>query len=159
VATCVAPPHASKNLQGTIIQGGHARLLENGARNSETTQFSTSVLVASTYSRPRRLGASPTFQPRPFDQLESLVYSDKKPGDASTRQLIVKSFHIPLKLYPTPAPLLPLTPGSYRMGHSRTGSTSTLIMSPVPESAPTLPHLHTTAFSPCALSSSRPSRL
>lgn len=85
--------------------------------------------------------------PRPFVQLASLMYSDKKPGDVPTRQLIVELFHILLELYPTPAPLLPPTPGFYRMGHSRAGSTSTLVMSPVPESAPTLPLPHTTAFS------------
>ena len=79
--------------------------------------------------------------PRPFIQLASLMYSDKKPRDVPTRQLIAELFHILLELYPTPGPLLPPI-------------TCTLPYGPRSCSvdldgchAPTLPQPHTTAFS------------
>ena len=108
------------------------------ARSSVTTRPSTSS-AASGHSRLR-----PLQLPTAFVQLASLVYSDEKPP---TWQLIAELFHILLELSPTPAPLVPPTPAFYRMGHSGAASTSTLVMSPVPESALTLPHPHTTAFS------------
>lgn len=38
--------------------------------------------------------------PTPFAQLVSLLYSDKKPGDIATRQLIIELLHILFDLYP-----------------------------------------------------------
>jgi len=140
-----------------IIQGGYARLLDRLNEMLEVEWREEQRDDPILYELLRCFKALSTSSigcfalrsscPRPFVQLASLMYSDKKPGDVPTRQLIVELFHILLELYPTPAPLLPPTPGFYRMGHSRAGSTSTLVMSPVPESAPTLPHPHTTAFS------------
>jgi hypothetical protein len=152
-----------------IIQGGYARLLDRLNEMLEVEWREEQRDDPILYELLRCFKALSTSSigcfalrsscPRPFVQLASLMYSDKKPGDVPTRQLIVELFHILLELYPTPAPLLPPTPGFYGMGRSRAGSTSTLVMSPVPESAPTLPHPHTTAFPSCALSSSHPGRL
>lgn len=55
----------------------------------------------------------------PFVQLISLLYSDKKPGDVATRQLMVELITMLIDLYP-PSSL----PGSPKMStHSRTRST------------------------------------
>lgn len=60
--------------------------------------------------------------PTPFVQLVSLLYSDKKPGDVATRQLIVELISSLFDLYPPsslPAPGSP-THGTY--GHARSHS-------------------------------------
>lgn len=41
--------------------------------------------------------------PTPFVQLISLLYSDKKPGDLCTRQLIVDLLQVLFEIYPTPS--------------------------------------------------------
>ena len=86
--------------------------------------------------------------PTPFAQLISLLYSDKKPGDVSTRQLIVELILLVFDLYPPSS--LPSNGSPVRsLGHSRSRSapweasssgvaSSTLI---------TLPAPHATTFS------------
>ena len=77
--------------------------------------------------------------PTPFVQLVSLLYSDKKPGEVATRQLIVELLLILFELYPpTSVPTKnPNRPGM--QGSSR-------VSSPAPNT-PTLPPPHTTFFS------------
>lgn len=75
--------------------------------------------------------------PRPFVQLASLMYSDKRPGDVATRRLIVELFLILFELYPCHAAATPpIAPNS---------STATLtnpMQAPFPLPAP-----HTSTFS------------
>lgn len=72
--------------------------------------------------------------PTPFVQLVSLLYSDKKPGEVATRQLIVELLLILFDLYPSNAP------SSKSTGHSDArGSPQS--------SSPTLPSPHTTFYS------------
>ena len=59
--------------------------------------------------------------PTPFDKLVSLLYSDKKPGDVPTRQLIMELLLILFELYPLSS--LPST-GSPVIGQSRSRSNS-----------------------------------
>ncbi|KAH9945049.1 armadillo-type protein [Epithele typhae] len=59
--------------------------------------------------------------PQPFDKLVSLLYSDKKPGDVPTRQLIVELLLFLFDLYPPSS--LPSV-GSPAPGHSRSRSRS-----------------------------------
>lgn len=82
--------------------------------------------------------------PRPFVQLVSLLYSDKKPGDACTRILIVELLILLTELYPTVA-ASPLPP--------RPSSALGLTTAPrlpegtVPKSEYPLPAPHTSLFS------------
>ncbi|KAF9007579.1 armadillo-type protein [Cyathus striatus] len=55
--------------------------------------------------------------PTPFVQLVKLLYSDKKPGDVATRQLIVELLLILFELYPPSA--LPSSGSNYVSGRSR----------------------------------------
>jgi len=86
--------------------------------------------------------------PTPFVQLVSLLYSDKKPGEIATRQLIVELLLLLFDLYPPSS--LPATsnkPGSLLSGQSRQReaweSESTLVAS----NLITLPPPHKTFFS------------
>ncbi|CAE6371852.1 unnamed protein product [Rhizoctonia solani] len=72
--------------------------------------------------------------PTPFVQLVSLLYSDKKPGDIGSRQLIVELLLILFEIYPPP----PRT--RERSNSSSTGTPS----SPPPQY--TLPAPHTTLY-------------
>ncbi|KAI0027501.1 armadillo-type protein [Vararia minispora EC-137] len=69
--------------------------------------------------------------PTPFVQLVALLYSDKKPGEVATRQLIVDLLLILFELYPASA--LP-TAGSSRLRQSKSDGIS-------------LPYPHTSLFS------------
>ncbi|QRV90145.1 GTPase-binding protein rid1 [Ceratobasidium sp. AG-Ba] len=73
--------------------------------------------------------------PTPFVQLVSLLYSDKKPGDICSRQLIVDMLLILFEIYPSAPPSVPPRPGS------AAGRTAT----PPPQY--TLPAPHTTLYS------------
>lgn len=85
-----------------------------------------------------------SFSPTPFAQLVSLLYSDKKPGDVASRQLIVELILILFELYPPSS--LPSTgsPHPGNMSHTRTrslpwendfnASSSNLITLPAPHS-------------------------
>ncbi|KAF5391700.1 hypothetical protein D9757_002552 [Collybiopsis confluens] len=53
-----------------------------------------------------------TSGPTPWVQLVKLLYSDKKPGEVATRQLIVELLHILFELYPSSA-----LPSSGRVSH------------------------------------------
>ncbi|KAF9243471.1 armadillo-type protein [Melanogaster broomeanus] len=69
--------------------------------------------------------------PTPFVQLISLLYSDKKPGDVATRQLIVELLLILFELYPSSS--LPSNGGRPRRETWRsTGSSSNHITLPTP---------------------------
>lgn len=69
--------------------------------------------------------------PTPFVQLISLLYSDKKPGDVATRQLIVELLLILFELYP--ASSLPSSGGRLRReAWESSGSSSNIITLPVP---------------------------
>ena len=97
---------------------------------------------------------------RPGPQVKYLIRAGEKVkesgrdesllGDVKIHVIFMPSaemFHTLLELSPTPTPLLPPTPAFYYMGHPHAVSTSTHVMSPVLEAAPTFPHPHTTAFS------------
>lgn len=69
--------------------------------------------------------------PTPFVQLISLLYSDKKPGDVATRQLIVELLLILFEIYP--ASSLPSSGGRLRReAWESSGSSSNIITLPVP---------------------------
>ncbi|KAF9223697.1 hypothetical protein BS17DRAFT_781078 [Gyrodon lividus] len=69
--------------------------------------------------------------PTPFVQLISLLYSDKKPGDIATRQLVVELLLILFEIYPTSS--LPSTSSRPRReAWESTGSSSNLITLPAP---------------------------
>lgn len=69
--------------------------------------------------------------PTPFVQLISLLYSDKKPGDVATRQLIVELLLILFEIYP--ASSLPSTGGRPRReAWDSSGSSSNVITFPAP---------------------------
>ncbi|KAG8776965.1 hypothetical protein FRC12_000609 [Ceratobasidium sp. 428] len=88
--------------------------------------------------------------PTPFVQLMSLLYSDKKPGDICSRQLIVDLLLILFEIYPPPAPSLPPRPTpTPTQTHTRTTSTSSALTPPTPTPTPqyTLPAPHTTLYS------------
>jgi hypothetical protein len=69
--------------------------------------------------------------PTPFAQLISLLYSDKKPGDVATRQLIVELLLILFEIYP--ASSLPSSGGRVRREAWETsGSSSNVVTFPVP---------------------------
>ncbi|KDQ57071.1 hypothetical protein JAAARDRAFT_157150 [Jaapia argillacea MUCL 33604] len=76
--------------------------------------------------------------PTPFAQLVSLLYSDKKPGDVATRQLIVELLLILFELYPPSS--LPNTTNQtlgarrYEPWETTTSLPSTLITLPAPHS-------------------------
>ncbi|CAE7176245.1 unnamed protein product [Rhizoctonia solani] len=75
--------------------------------------------------------------PTPFVQLISLLYSDKKPGDICSRQLIVELLLILFEIYPSPT-----------RGRSNSSSTGTpLAAPPSPPPQYTLPAPHTTLYS------------
>ncbi|KAG8752387.1 hypothetical protein FRC11_008402 [Ceratobasidium sp. 423] len=78
--------------------------------------------------------------PTPFVQLVSLLYSDKKPGDICSRQLIVELLLILFEIYPPP----PRTRG---WSNSSVPSTPTLAAPPSPPPQYTLPAPHTTLYS------------
>ncbi|CAG7849173.1 SubName: Full=Uncharacterized protein {ECO:0000313/EMBL:CCA68783.1} [Serendipita indica DSM 11827] len=83
--------------------------------------------------------------PRPFVQLISLLYSDKKPGDACSRILIVELLIILSELYPNP----PSSPPPERPS-SALGLTTTPRMgasTPLPHPQYPLPAPHTNLFS------------
>ncbi|KAF9477186.1 hypothetical protein BDN70DRAFT_811098 [Pholiota conissans] len=86
--------------------------------------------------------------PTPFVQLVTLIYSDKKPGEVATRQLIIELLLVLFELYPASA--LPAT------GHKVSASTSMLSRprepwqsqaSVVTSNLITLPAPHKTLFS------------
>ncbi|KDN40730.1 hypothetical protein RSAG8_07905, partial [Rhizoctonia solani AG-8 WAC10335] len=77
--------------------------------------------------------------PTSFVQLVSLLYSDKKPGDIGSRQLIVELLLILFEIYPPPPP----TRGR---SNSSSPGTSTLATSPSPPPQYTLPTPHTTLY-------------
>ncbi|KAI9439764.1 armadillo-type protein [Lactarius indigo] len=74
--------------------------------------------------------------PTPFAQLISLLYSDKKPGDVATRQLIVDLLMILFELYP-PSSLPSIGSVPPR----------TEVWETTPRSTITLPHPHRTLYS------------
>ncbi|KAH9167883.1 armadillo-type protein [Lactarius sanguifluus] len=74
--------------------------------------------------------------PTPFAQLVSLLYSDKKPGDVATRQLIVDLLMILFELYP-PSSLPSIGSVPQR----------TEVWETTPRSTITLPHPHRTLYS------------
>ncbi|KAH9041609.1 armadillo-type protein [Lactarius pseudohatsudake] len=74
--------------------------------------------------------------PTPFAQLVSLLYSDKKPGDVATRQLIVDLLMILFELYP-PSSLPSIGSVPPR----------TEVWETTPRSTITLPHPHRTLYS------------
>ncbi|CAE6363606.1 unnamed protein product [Rhizoctonia solani] len=75
--------------------------------------------------------------PTPFVQLVSLLYSDKKPGDIGSRQLIVELLLIIFEIYPQPA---------QTRGRSNSSAPSTAAP-PSPPPQYTLPTPHTTLYS------------
>ncbi|CAE6532960.1 unnamed protein product [Rhizoctonia solani] len=77
--------------------------------------------------------------PTPFVQLVSLLYSDKKPGDIGSRQLVVELLLILFEIYPPPPP----TRGR---SNSSAPSTPTFAAPPSPPPQYTLPAPHTTLF-------------
>ena len=69
--------------------------------------------------------------PTPFVQLISLLYSDKKPGEVATRQLIVELLLILFEIYPTSS--LPSSGGRLRReAWESSGSSSNVVTLPVP---------------------------
>ncbi|CAE6465493.1 hypothetical protein ACGC1H_002546 [Rhizoctonia solani] len=78
--------------------------------------------------------------PTPFVQLVSLLYSDKKPGDIGSRQLVVELLLILFEIYPPP----PQTRGR---SNSSSPGTPTLAAPPSPPPQYTLPSPHTTLYS------------
>ncbi|KEP48736.1 diaphanous GTPase-binding domain protein [Rhizoctonia solani 123E] len=78
--------------------------------------------------------------PTPFVQLVSLLYSDKKPGDIGSRQLVVELLLILFEIYPPP----PQTRGQ---PNSSAPGTLTLAAPPSPPPQYTLPSPHTTLYS------------
>jgi hypothetical protein len=80
--------------------------------------------------------------PTPFAQLVSLIYSDKKPGDVATRQLITDLLLLLVDLYPPSS--LPSSSAAARPRRHETWDTP-------PTTTPTevirLPYPHTTAYS------------
>src|ERR1700722_1545624 len=74
--------------------------------------------------------------PTPFVQLVSLLYSDKKPGDVATRQLIIELLIILFDLYPATS-----LPSKSTNQTTRRDASSSL------PNVPHLPHPHTTFFS------------
>jgi len=69
--------------------------------------------------------------PTPFVQLISLLYSDKKPGDIATRQLIVDLLLILFEVYPPSS--LPSSGGRLRReAWESSGSSSNIVTLPVP---------------------------
>ncbi|KAF8843694.1 hypothetical protein BDN67DRAFT_944797 [Paxillus ammoniavirescens] len=69
--------------------------------------------------------------PTPFVQLISLLYSDKKPGDVATRQLIVELLLILFEIYPSSS--LPSASGRPRReAWQASGSSSNLVTLPAP---------------------------
>ncbi|PSS36748.1 hypothetical protein PHLCEN_2v1379 [Hermanssonia centrifuga] len=95
--------------------------------------------------------------PTPFTQLISLLYSDKKPGDIGTRQLMIELIQILFELYPPsslPSAGSPLlhTQSTVHISHNHARQTpwhntvtgGTL---PQPSSLITLPAPHSTVFS------------
>lgn len=69
--------------------------------------------------------------PTPFVQLISLLYSDKKPGDVATRQLMIELLLILFEVYPTSS--LPSAGGRLRReAWEPSGSSSNLITLPAP---------------------------
>lgn len=78
--------------------------------------------------------------PTPFVQLVSLLYSDKKPGDVATRQLIVDLLLVLFELYPPTA-----LPSVGSLSRRDTWDRSASEMQP--GQAISLPHPHKTLFS------------
>ncbi|THH13141.1 hypothetical protein EW146_g7046 [Bondarzewia mesenterica] len=79
--------------------------------------------------------------PTPFVQLVSLLYSDKKPGDVATRQLIVDLLLILFELYPPSAlPSVACTPPRRSTWDQHTNTSQS-------SSAVSLPHPHKYLFS------------
>lgn len=68
--------------------------------------------------------------PTPYVQLVSLLYSDKKPGDVATRQLIVELLLILFDIYPSSS--LPSSGGRPRQEPWESGIPSNVISLPVP---------------------------
>ncbi|KAI5983410.1 armadillo-type protein [Pisolithus albus] len=68
--------------------------------------------------------------PTPYVQLVSLLYSDKKPGDVATRQLIVELLLILFDIYPSSS--LPSSGGRPRKESWESGIPSNVISLPVP---------------------------
>ena len=68
--------------------------------------------------------------PTPFVQLISLLYSDKKPGDVATRQLIVELLLILFEVYP--ASSLPSSGRLRREAWESSGSSTNIVTLPTP---------------------------
>ncbi|KAI0322116.1 armadillo-type protein [Amylostereum chailletii] len=77
--------------------------------------------------------------PAPFAQLVSLLYSDKKPGDVATRQLIVDLLIILFDLYPPSSLPSPGSPSPRREAWEDA--------SDIPRNVISLPHPHRNLFS------------
>jgi len=84
--------------------------------------------------------------PTPFSQLVALLYSDKKPGDVATRQLIIELLLILFELYPVSSLPSNTSASSYRF---RTGSEAwdTSVCSTQPSSLIKFPVPHKNLFS------------
>ena len=85
-----------------------------------------------------------TYCPAPFDKLVTLLYSDKKPGDVPTRQLIVELLLGLFDLYPSSS-----LPSSGSPSHSRSRSVPWELSATSPASSNliVLPRPHSTLFS------------
>ncbi|KIP10477.1 hypothetical protein PHLGIDRAFT_84977 [Phlebiopsis gigantea 11061_1 CR5-6] len=88
--------------------------------------------------------------PTPFGQLVTLLYSDKRPGDVATRQLIVELILLLFDLYPLSSlPSSGSVPSSTSstQGHGRSRSAPWEVAPCGPSSLVTLPAPHATTFS------------
>ncbi|KAJ7067210.1 armadillo-type protein [Mycena amicta] len=83
--------------------------------------------------------------PTPFFQLVSLLYSDKKPGDVATRQLMVDLILILFELYPSSA--LPCLTNNTKTSGPRREAWETASTAPTPSNLITLPAPHKNLFS------------
>lgn len=89
-----------------------------------------------------------SFAPTPFIQLISLLYSDKKPGDVASRQLIVEMLLILFDLYPPSSLPSAGSPHPGNLSHARSHSVPWESDSDVSSSnLITLPAPHSTFFS------------
>ncbi|KAJ6532087.1 armadillo-type protein [Mycena capillaripes] len=80
--------------------------------------------------------------PTPFVQLVALLYSDKKPGDVATRQLIVDLLIILFELYPSSS-----LPSLGNRSYLRREAWETASTAPTPSNLITLPAPHKTFYS------------
>ncbi|KAG9015207.1 hypothetical protein FRB94_004326 [Tulasnella sp. JGI-2019a] len=94
--------------------------------------------------------------PTPFTQLTALLYSDKKPGDMASRQLIVDLLLILFELYPSPTKIIDQTGTIGRQrtawdvkgsGHVIPPARPTVFTTPTTSPPPSLPAPHESIFS------------